>query len=582
MADDTERHVGEIKIDRLADLCSRLKVAEADESQFPNAGSDDSRRQSPGVKSRGKALPGETKKQRLARQHDEEQEAADIAAMRRQAAQQAEWRERDRLKHKCERRQDFDNHSEYCRQTAQRADARQQELHNLKEQGKQESSEQRTEQEMQDRQLREKLEKRKGERRKRWERESRHNHVQRGRVYRQRSKSEKQVFRETEGLKGMAEEWLTQSETELPNEDPVFEKKRRQQGESSEWWEEKVRQQQTYSDDEERARSDEEEWTQSDEEERAQTDEEQWTQSDEEEWREETLREERKQRRKEWAQHEEQQEPVWELSPEYWQARMKADKKQQRRDKATREKFFRATGKYMGWWETHADNSDSGGESSGEEEYSSSKAQGSWGKRGYSSSRKQSSWGESGYSSSQKQGSWGNSSHSGSQKQGSWSNSSHSGSQNQGSWRQSNYSSSSNQHPRQDPPPPTPPPRPHSSSPPLSASQAKRIYQNWSASCTSLNDPTSLTHFPSPPSSHCHQSNCLRGDHLDACHHDLERMLRGSGEYSREFLRRWWVRFHPDKFSACAEGVRGGMEGRGKDMFLMLGRLMEVERWGGR
>ena len=42
------------------------------------------------------------------------------------------------------------------------------------------------------------------------------------------------------------------------------------------------------------------------------------------------------------------------------------------------------------------------------------------------------------------------------------------------------------------------------------------------------------------------------------------------------------MRFHPDKFSACAEGVRGGMEGRGKDMFLMLGRLMEVERWGGR
>ena len=88
--------------------------------------------------------------------------------------------------------------------------------------------------------------------------------------------------------------------------------------------------------------------------------------------------------------------------------------------------------------------------------------------------------------------------------------------------------------------------------------------------------------FPDPLSYGCEnlgarRNGCLKGDYLQACHHDLERMLRGSGQYGHDFLRRLTHQFHPDKFSACPEEVRAEMKRKAKDTFQMLRRLVEME-----
>ncbi|MCJ1232013.1 hypothetical protein MMC12_008694 [Toensbergia leucococca] len=108
-------------------------------------------------------------------------------------------------------------------------------------------------------------------------------------------------------------------------------------------------------------------------------------------------------------------------------------------------------------------------------------------------------------------------------------------------------------------------------------------WKTWSASCESLSDPSALTRFPDPPTYGCkmptkRQNACLKGDHLQACHHELEWMLRGSGQYCHDFVRQLTFKFHPDKFSACPDAVRAKMEGKAKDMFQMLRKLMEVEK----
>ncbi|MCJ1231660.1 hypothetical protein MMC12_008339 [Toensbergia leucococca] len=106
-------------------------------------------------------------------------------------------------------------------------------------------------------------------------------------------------------------------------------------------------------------------------------------------------------------------------------------------------------------------------------------------------------------------------------------------------------------------------------------------WDTWSTACESLANPSTLIQFPDPPTYGCklliaRKNACLKGDHLQACHHDLERMLRTSGEYCHDFLRKLTFRFHPDKFSACSEEVRGEMEGKAKDLFQMLRKLMET------
>ena len=45
----------------------------------------------------------------------------------------------------------------------------------------------------------------------------------------------------------------------------------------------------------------------------------------------------------------------------------------------------------------------------------------------------------------------------------------------------------------------------------------------------------------------------MKVDKITACHHDLEKMLKGSGGYNVEWLKKERMRWHPDKFPGQGE-----------------------------
>ncbi|KAF8851211.1 hypothetical protein BDZ45DRAFT_767251 [Acephala macrosclerotiorum] len=61
-------------------------------------------------------------------------------------------------------------------------------------------------------------------------------------------------------------------------------------------------------------------------------------------------------------------------------------------------------------------------------------------------------------------------------------------------------------------------------------------------------DPDS-NNFPKPGNFRCRGNDCLKADNINCCHHDLEKVLRGSGEFSERWLKKERHQWHPDKFS---------------------------------
>lgn len=65
-------------------------------------------------------------------------------------------------------------------------------------------------------------------------------------------------------------------------------------------------------------------------------------------------------------------------------------------------------------------------------------------------------------------------------------------------------------------------------------------------------------------------------DGIQACHHDIERLLRASGLYSYEWLRQERLRWHPDRFGRlCEEGWREAGKRMAGEIFKMISILME-------
>lgn len=95
--------------------------------------------------------------------------------------------------------------------------------------------------------------------------------------------------------------------------------------------------------------------------------------------------------------------------------------------------------------------------------------------------------------------------------------------------------------------------------------------------------PTLLTTFPPLPAPypHCTIPACVllkaTPTTLNTCTHDVETLLRGSGQYSYEFLRQERIRWHPDRFGRlCAEGWRKEGCKLAGEMFKILGGLMDI------
>lgn len=68
-------------------------------------------------------------------------------------------------------------------------------------------------------------------------------------------------------------------------------------------------------------------------------------------------------------------------------------------------------------------------------------------------------------------------------------------------------------------------------------------------------------------------------DSIHACQHDVEKLLRGSGLYSYEWLRQERLRWHPDRFGRlCEEEWRERGKKMAGEMFKMMSALIEEVR----
>jgi hypothetical protein len=68
----------------------------------------------------------------------------------------------------------------------------------------------------------------------------------------------------------------------------------------------------------------------------------------------------------------------------------------------------------------------------------------------------------------------------------------------------------------------------------------------------------------------CTKPKCIQSEFNNGCHHCLGEILQLSGQYSRNFLLKERVRWHPDKFSGKGDGPLKATE-----MFKMIQRLIE-------
>ncbi|KAF1913152.1 hypothetical protein BDU57DRAFT_481770 [Ampelomyces quisqualis] len=91
-----------------------------------------------------------------------------------------------------------------------------------------------------------------------------------------------------------------------------------------------------------------------------------------------------------------------------------------------------------------------------------------------------------------------------------------------------------------------------------------------------------LTSFPYIPSAitSCTLPSCkmLKSDldGIQACQHDMEKLLRASGLYSYEWLRQERLRWHPDRFGRlCEERWREAGRKMAEEMFKVIHALME-------
>jgi hypothetical protein len=113
------------------------------------------------------------------------------------------------------------------------------------------------------------------------------------------------------------------------------------------------------------------------------------------------------------------------------------------------------------------------------------------------------------------------------------------------------------------------------------------IYSTWEKECENrLSSTTPLTVFPPVPRKvcFCNEVSCSKRKteegSLMACRHDIERLLRASGSYSPEWLKKESLGWHPDRFGQkCDPDYRAGLCQKATELFAIFGVLIEDERY---
>lgn len=103
----------------------------------------------------------------------------------------------------------------------------------------------------------------------------------------------------------------------------------------------------------------------------------------------------------------------------------------------------------------------------------------------------------------------------------------------------------------------------------------KWMYAQWVAHCDAFFDNfhAKLADFPIPTNLRdCKRrdDNCVMGEKLGICHHQLSELLMGSGEYELGWLKKERLRWHPDEFPG-----RGPVQDLAKEMFQLVQKLID-------
>lgn len=106
----------------------------------------------------------------------------------------------------------------------------------------------------------------------------------------------------------------------------------------------------------------------------------------------------------------------------------------------------------------------------------------------------------------------------------------------------------------------------------------------WYKACKSFFDPKEraggMVKFPFIKNVECGygSSDCVKGEKLKICHHDVMRVMKGSkvhieGDLWVQRLKNERLRWHPDKFS---QAMGKKFENEAKEMFQMIQRILKT------
>jgi hypothetical protein len=111
------------------------------------------------------------------------------------------------------------------------------------------------------------------------------------------------------------------------------------------------------------------------------------------------------------------------------------------------------------------------------------------------------------------------------------------------------------------------------------------MYWNWKVACEKHFVGKGLRTFPNPPIGICTcvQPGCVARKASDdtglkVCKHDVEALLRASGCYSGEWLRKERIPFHPDKYGMrCDPDVKSILVKKSTEMYSIFQELLDEE-----
>lgn len=76
--------------------------------------------------------------------------------------------------------------------------------------------------------------------------------------------------------------------------------------------------------------------------------------------------------------------------------------------------------------------------------------------------------------------------------------------------------------------------------------------------------------FPTLGKHGCGRQNCVKGDKLGVCHHEVEMTLRGSGCVNEKMLKKERLRWHPDRWTGKAE-----LQVKCNELFQLVQRIVD-------